>query len=104
MVVSSRMEGGANVVIEAVTSQVPVLASAIPGNIGLLGRDYAGYFPAGDAGALARLIAQARDDAQFLALLARQCAIRAPLFAPKRERTEVIKLLHSCFEKHQGPR
>ena len=31
----SRLEGGANVVIEAVRSQVPVLASRIDGNVGL---------------------------------------------------------------------
>ena len=52
----SRMEGGANVVIEAVRSQVPVLASRIDGNVGLLGRDYDGYFPLGDAAALAALM------------------------------------------------
>jgi len=103
MVVSSLIEGGANVVIEAVTSQVPVLASAIPGNIGLLGRDYAGYFPAGDALALAALIGKARDEPDFLARLRRQCAKRAPLFAPTRERRELIGLLRSCFAESKGP-
>ena len=55
----SRMEGGANVVIEAVRSGVPVLASRIDGNVGLLGADYDGYFPVGDAAALARADAAA---------------------------------------------
>ena len=49
MVIASLMEGGANVIIEAVTSGVPVLASDIDGNRGMLGDDYAGYFPVGDA-------------------------------------------------------
>jgi putative glycosyltransferase (TIGR04348 family) len=97
MLVTSRIEGGANVVIEAVTSGVPVLASEIPGNIGVLGRDYAGYFKPGDAPALAMLIARARNDSAFLVRLRRQCAKRAPLFAPARERREVIKLLRSCL-------
>jgi putative glycosyltransferase (TIGR04348 family) len=97
MLVTSRMEGGANVVIEAVTSGVPVLASAIPGNVGLLGRDYAGYFKMGDAAALAKLIAKAQIDPKFLARLRKQCAKRAPLFAPARERREVIRLLRSCL-------
>lgn len=35
-------------VIETMPSNVPVLASFISGNIGILGRDYAGYFPLGD--------------------------------------------------------
>ena len=47
MVISSRMEGGANVVCEALRIGVPVLASRISGNVGLLGRGYPGYFPAG---------------------------------------------------------
>jgi glycosyltransferase involved in cell wall biosynthesis len=98
MLVSSRMEGGANVVIEAGTSQVPVLASAIPGNTGLLGRSYAGYFAVGDARALAALIARARDEPGFLARLRRQCAQRAALFAPERERRELIKLLRSSLD------
>ena len=52
----SRIEGGANVVIEAVRSGVPVLASRIDGNLGLLGADYEGCFAAGDAAALAALM------------------------------------------------
>ena len=52
VVVASRMEGGANVVVEAVTSGTPVLASRISGNLGMLGHDYAGYFDVGDADAL----------------------------------------------------
>ena len=69
----SRMEGGANVVIEAVRSGVPVLASRIDGNVGLLGADYDGYFPVGDADALAALIRRFCADAAFAA------ALRAPV-------------------------
>ena len=46
MVISSRMEGGANVVCEALRIGVPVLASRISGNVGLLGAGYRGLFPA----------------------------------------------------------
>ena len=42
LVVSSVMEGGANVICEAARIGVPVLASRIPGNVGMLGRDYPG--------------------------------------------------------------
>lgn len=86
MVLSSIMEGGANVVSEAVVAGVPVLASAIPGSIGLLGRDYPGYFPVGDTTALARLLRRAEEEPAFRAALERHCAKRAPLFAPGRER------------------
>jgi len=82
----SRMEGGAHVVIEAVCSGTPVLASRIDGNVGLLGDDYAGYFPVGDAAALATLLQRCRDEPAMLAQLAGQCALRADDFSPQRER------------------
>jgi putative glycosyltransferase (TIGR04348 family) len=43
MVISSIMEGGANVVSEACMAGLPILASEIPGNTGLLGDDFPGY-------------------------------------------------------------
>src|SRR6185436_15560955 len=69
MVISSRMEGGANVVCEALRIGVPVLASRIPGNVGLLGASYAGYFPLEDERALAGLV---EKDKLFYAKLKRQ--------------------------------
>jgi putative glycosyltransferase (TIGR04348 family) len=93
MAISSRMEGGANVIIEAVTCGVPVVASDISGNRGMLGEDYAGYFPVGDAGALAALIDRAATDPAFYARLQSQCAARAPLFTPAREKAAVLQLV-----------
>lgn len=88
----SRMEGGAHVVLEAVVSGTPVLASHIDGNIGMLGADYAGYFAWNNAAALAALLAVCRDDATYLERLRRQSAARAPLFAPDTERLAVRRL------------
>lgn len=89
----SKMEGGAQVILEAVQSGTPVLASRIEGNVGMLGPDYAGYFTLGDDAALAELLQRCRDDAGFLSLLARQCAARAPLFEPQREQTLLRQLV-----------
>ncbi|WP_235953588.1 selenoneine biosynthesis selenosugar synthase SenB [Noviherbaspirillum galbum] len=93
MVLTSRMEGGANVIIEAVTSGVPVLASDISGNCGMLGEAYAGYFPVGDGAALARMIDRAARDAAWLEELAAQCRERARLFTPEAERAAVLQLM-----------
>ena len=81
----SRIEGGAHVVIEAVRSGTPVVASRIDGNVGLLGDDYAGYFPVGDADALAALLRRLRDEPAMLAHLQRQCDARDAAFDPARE-------------------
>jgi putative glycosyltransferase (TIGR04348 family) len=89
----SRMEGGANVVIEAVRSGVPVLASRIDGNVGLLGRDYGGYFEAGDDEALAAAMRRFAADPAYASRLAAQCAALAPRFAPAEEAARVRALL-----------
>ncbi len=89
----SRMEGGANVVIEAVRSRVPVLASRIDGNVGLLGADYDGYFATGDAPALVALMQRFAADARFEAHLAAQCRVREPRFDPAEEARAVRALL-----------
>jgi putative glycosyltransferase (TIGR04348 family) len=89
----SVLEGGANVVIEAVRSGVPVLASRIDGNVGLLGADYDGFFAVGDAPALAALMHRFVADSGFAARLRAQCALREPLFRPARERRAVRDLV-----------
>ena len=85
LVIASKMEGGANVIVEAITAGTPVIASHISGNIGMLGEDYPGYFPFGDAQACAALMQRAANDARFMKQLMAACAKRAKLFAPERE-------------------
>ena len=93
LVHASRMEGGAHVVIEAIRSGTPVLASRIAGNVGLLGRDYAGFFEPGDDAALAALLVRARDDADMLPRLMARLTPRAHLFAPAAEQAGLLALL-----------
>ncbi|MBI2880458.1 MAG: TIGR04348 family glycosyltransferase [Candidatus Tectomicrobia bacterium] len=93
LVLTSRMEGGANVISEALAASVPVLASRIPGSVGLLGEDYPGFFPAGDARALARLLARMETDPHFTERLRAACARLAPDFDPVRERDAWESLL-----------
>jgi putative glycosyltransferase (TIGR04348 family) len=98
LVHTSRMEGGAHVLMEAVCSGTPVLASRIDGNVGLLGEDYTGYFEAGDARALAQALLALRSNAPALAQLQAQCAVRAPLFAPPAERAALHRWVQALSE------
>jgi len=104
LVNSSRMEGGAHVLLEAAQCGTAVLASRIAGNVGMLGPGHEGYFDVGDDAGLAALIARARDDAGFLARLQAQTAARAPLFDPGVERRRLLHLLHTALETHHRER
>jgi len=85
LVLSSVSEGGANVVSEAVVAGVPVLASRIDGSVGLLGRDYPGYFAVGDTAALARMLHRIEAEPRFLGRLRGAVVRRGDLFKPARE-------------------
>ncbi len=100
LVHTSRMEGGAHVVMEAIRSGTPVLASRIAGNLGLLGAGYTGTFEVADDAALATLLKQARDDADMLPALCKQLAPRATLFAPEAESATLHGLVAALLREH----
>ena len=93
MVISSRMEGGANVVCEALAARVPVIASRISGNIGMLGRGYSGYFAVGNEEELARMLARAETNPTFLRKLQWQVAQRRHLVHPRCEKHALARLI-----------
>jgi glycosyltransferase involved in cell wall biosynthesis len=100
LVHTSRMEGGAHVLMEAICSGTPVLASRIDGNMGLLGEDYAGVFEPGDAPGLAALLLACRETPNGPALVAHlqhQCALRAPLFEPQAERAALHRWVQDLW-------
>jgi glycosyltransferase involved in cell wall biosynthesis len=102
LVHASRIEGGAHVVLEAVCSGTPVIASNIDGNIGMLGANYAGYFDVNDPRALANLLLRCREDQShssgFYDQLIAQCAARAPVFSPEAEQTNLINIVHELLQ------
>src|SRR5262249_597030 len=70
LVLTSKLEGGANVVTEAIACGVPVISTAIDGSLGILGDDHPGLFPPGDEVALAALLSAAENDRAFYGALA----------------------------------
>lgn len=86
MVLPSIMEGGANVISEAIVAGLPVIASDIDGSVGLLGEDYAGYYPVQDTRSLRELLLKAETEPGYLKTLEKQCAKRAGLFTREAEK------------------
>ena len=98
MVLSSNMEGGANVISEALVSGLPVIASRIAGSVGLLGPDFPGYYPVRDTAALAGLLLRAEREPDFLERLRARCAARAVLFRPDREREALGRVVREVAD------
>ncbi len=95
----SRMEGGANVIVEAILSGTPVLASRMSGNVGMLGDRYPGYFDVGDAPGLARALARLCAAPSALRGLQVACQERRDLFTPAAERAAVRALVVTPVRK-----
>lgn len=91
--VASLGEGGANVLSEALACSVPVIASDIPGNTGILGRDWPALFPPGETRALARLLLRFASDEAFRAGLVARTRTLAPRVDPRLERALWLGLL-----------
>ena len=93
LVLSSHMEGGANVVGEAISVGTPVLSTRISGSIGLLGEDYPGFFEPGDVAGLRRLLLDAESEGRFYKSIAAHCCALKPVFQPSHERRAWKQLL-----------
>ncbi|MCC7327274.1 MAG: TIGR04348 family glycosyltransferase [Burkholderiales bacterium] len=103
LIVPSLMEGGSNVVVEAVTAGTALLASRMSGNVGMLGADYPGYFEVGDAAGLAALAERALVDRAFLADLEARCRRRAARFAPAAEARLLRRAIGEAIRSQRGP-
>jgi len=93
LVLSSLMEGGASVIAEAVACGIPVLCSKIPGNIGMLGADYWGYFSPRGLGELAEMLGLLESTPSTHEDLRQHILTLQPRFSPTQERTSWRRLL-----------
>jgi len=100
MVLPSRMEGGANVIGEAVVDGVPIVASRIEGTTGLLGTRFPGLFDVGDTVRLRELMLRAETDPRFIRTLQQAGERVSPLFTPQHEREGLERLFDILAEGH----
>lgn len=89
----SRMEGGANVICEAINAGLPIIASRASGNIGLLGEKYPGLHNIEDTDELRMMLLKAEKDSRFYDHLLQASQQRRPLFSRPTETRQWQKLL-----------
>lgn len=95
---TSTQEGGANAICEALCLGLPVVASKISGNVGMLGQDYEGYFTSGDAQSLSKVLVRCSTDAGFYQTLLDQVNERALLFDYTAESRRWRELLNKMLD------
>ena len=83
---------------EAIAASVPIIASRIDGNVGILGTDYPGYFDVGDTAQLAGVLIRAETSPAFLAELRWWINRRALLVDPAGEEQAWSDLIEELFD------
>lgn len=91
---TSHAEGGANAICEALSIGIPVIASDIRGNIGMLGKFYAGLFTKNNAEMAVELLIKARQNPHFYTYLKQQTKERATKFSFDSEYSEWEKIIN----------
>lgn len=104
LVVSSRMEGGANVIAEAARIGTPVLASRMSGNLGMLGASWPAYFRLGNERALAALMQKCIHEEGFYRRLSSALRGRRHLFAPAEERKALLGAVRGALSRSPAGR
>jgi hypothetical protein len=85
------------VVSEAIAARVPILASAISGNRGLLGEQHPAYYSAENTAELLHLRMRAESDTTSLRAVQAHARTREHLFTPQREQQAWAALLDELF-------
>jgi glycosyltransferase involved in cell wall biosynthesis len=88
------------VVGEAIVHGTPVLSTFIDGVVGLLGDDYPGFFPAGEAHELAEFLWRCESDPEYMTQLRRSARERQARFAPEAEDRALAAAVNKVFASH----
>ena len=95
----SLMEGGALVIAEAFGQGLPVLASRIPGHLGILGSDYPAYFAQGEVDDLSRQMHGFLSDDSIAVGWVEALQRRAPaLCSEEREAQQLLGIVQEVLQ------
>ena len=95
---TSKMEGGANVISEAVMAGLPILATAIDGNAGVLGTSYPGLFTPDDPYELADRLAALASNPEALEQITLSSRLLQPELSIKQETARWREVLEGLLK------
>ena len=72
---------------------LPMLLSRIDGHVGIVGRDYRGYFDVGDTVGLRKLLIRAASDRGFRDSLSAKLRKTAKTYPPGNEKRSLLKAI-----------
>lgn len=98
LVNASRAEGAPNVLFEAISCRLPIVASRIDGHVGVLGKGYPGYFAVGDTDGLQKLLVRCKLDAKFYQQLLKSIDVLAKNYRPGTELKSLLEAIENSIQ------
>ena len=99
LVQPSRSEGGASTISEAIAFGTPIIASRIPGNVGILGKNYPGLFECGKTRQLSDMLWRFETNERFRSKLTNAVGSLKERVSPKTEERAIRKLLAGLSDR-----
>jgi hypothetical protein len=85
------------VLFEAIGFRLPIVVSKIDGHVGVLGKEYQGYFNVGDTAGLRKTLVKCVRNATFYSQLLKSIDVLAKKYRPGSELKSLLEAIACCL-------